>query len=122
MAESVVTPVLSSYPQGVVNLGGSLQLSGTLTIGAGTYATNGLPCEFRTLAAGVSQSLAPVATELYSPSSGYIYQYDPVHLTVRIFLGGAAVSDPLAELGNGATVPAGVTGDTVQFSTQVFKG
>lgn len=119
---SVATAVLSAYPSGVINLVGALQLNGTLSFSAGTYTAGGLPLAFATLAAGTNPNLGPANCEINSRSSGYQYVYDLTNKTVRIFEGGAAVSEPLAELTSGASLPSGVTGDAPQFTATVIKG
>lgn len=119
---AVATATLFPYPLGVVNVVGALQLNGTLAFAAGTYTAGGLPLSFNTLAAGLNQSQPPLACQIYSPSSGYQYEYDLATQKVRIFQGGAAVSEPLAELASGVAVPAGVTGDAPSFSATVLKG
>lgn len=122
MATSTVTVTLNSYPTGVANVVGGILISGTLAFGAGDYVTNGLPVTLQESVAGARQNVTPPFAAIESPSSGYVYRWDPGHGTVRIFIGGAAVSDPLAELANGTALPAGVTGDTVYFTALAVKG
>lgn len=119
---SVASAVLSAYPAGIINQVGALQLNGTLSFTAGTYTAGGLPLSFAGLAAGINPNLGPASCQIASRSSGYQYVYDLTNKTVRIFEGGAAVSDPLAELGSGSTLPSGVTGDAPQFTATVIKG
>ena len=120
MATSGVT--LNPYPTGVANVLGGILRSGTLAFTAGNYVTDGIPVTFQTGVAGVRQNVKPPFAQVESPSSGYVYRYDPGHGTIRIFQGGAAVSEPLAELANATALPAGVTGDTVYFTALAVKG
>lgn len=119
---AAATAVLSPYPVGTVNLGGALQLNGTVSFAAGTYPAGGVPLAFHGLAAGLNPNVAPASCAVVSPSSGYLYAYDLATQTVRIFEGGAAVSEPAAELATGAALPAGVTGDAPTFSAVLLKG
>ncbi|MGH9439250.1 MAG: hypothetical protein ACRD22_15475, partial [Terriglobia bacterium] len=94
--------------------------AGTLGIAAGgLYQTNGLPLSFSgsEFAPIGTDGSEPVWAEFASPSSGIVYRFDPTYITLRIFVGGPAVSDPLAELASGASV----TADTLNFKADFNK-
>lgn len=119
MALPVLTFAVSDYPSGKDQTHSKIKVYGTLGIAAGgAYQANGLPLDF----AGAEFSpispdeANPVWAELYSPSSGYVYRYDPVHQTLRIFEEGGTAG-PLLEL----TAAASVAADTLQFVAEFNK-
>jgi len=107
---------------------GILEVFGTIAITANpdTYASNGLTLDFTRIASGsptVKASRVPMRVDINAPS-GYVYQY--VNGTtardgkIKI-LTGAAAQSALTELTNGAAIPAGVSGDTINFRA-AFRG
>lgn len=97
--------------------------SGLLNIAAGSYVANGLPINWAAMKAGsVSGSAVLVASLSVTPykvffasksGSGYTYQWDAAHGTVRIFLGGVELTV--------AAIPAAVVADLVQFEAWWIK-
>ena len=129
MANTVATHTVNAYPSGLDSGQRMLYLWGTVSFSAGNYVAGGSPtlgsstCIY---AAGsqiqITSNIAPVQIWYQSvghPPSGYSYSWDQTAQTIRIFQGGAAVSSPLAEI-SGA-LPAGVTGDNVQFEATFVK-
>jgi hypothetical protein len=57
--------------------------------------------------------------------SGYVYAYvkgtDNSNGLIKIFVQDGTATNPLAELGNGTAIPAGVSGDTISFQGR-WKG
>jgi hypothetical protein len=93
----------------------------TLTA-ASTYVTNGLPVPWTkaTNSAGTgivvdsNQTVPYDATFKSNGGSGYDYQWDSVHNTLRIFLAGTEVT-------NGANIPAAVYADVIVFRAYFRK-
>lgn len=120
MALPTLTVAVNAFPAGREVTLDKSHVYGTITIGAGgAYQTNGLPLAFSGVEFFESPGAlaAPVWVELYSAATGFVYRYDPAHGTIRIYEGGAAVSTPLAELANLASV----TADTVQFAATFYR-
>ncbi len=114
MALPTLTYTVNPFPTGRDKTQMNLIVKGSIAIAAGgDYQTNGLPIALS--GPEILTSKQPNWGEVYSPSSGYVYAFDPVHQTLRIFSGGAAVSEPLAELANAAVVAA----DTVLFRFEI---
>lgn len=98
--------------------------SGLVAIAAGNYVTNGLPLTWTAMKSGtISGANVLVASLMLTPykawfastsGSGYTYQWDKVHGTVRIFLGPT-------ELTGGAALPAAVVADLIQFEAWYIK-
>lgn len=119
MALPALTFNVLDYPSGKDSTASKIGVFGSLTIAAGgLYQTNGLPLSF----AGAEfepisvDNAVPVWASFYSPASGYLYFYDPVHQSLRIFEN-AGAAGPLAELANGASVAA----DTAYFQAMFNK-
>lgn len=106
----------------------TLEMYGTLAIGAGDYAAGGLVVNILNFTYGKGQGplpcLPPIEVEIYSQpvvashaAAKFLYSWltgsSLANGQVQIFTGAAAQSG-LAELADGAT-PAGVTGDTLLF-------
>lgn len=108
-----LTFTVGDYPAGKDQTHSKVVVFGSLTIGAGgLYQTNGLPlsfagAEFEPISPDQS---VPVWADFYSPSTGFVYRYDPTHQSLRIWEQ-TTVAGPLVELANGASV----TADTVLF-------
>lgn len=113
MANATASVAVTAFPDGYDNTLSHQWYLGTITVAAGNYPANGIPLTFNT--ADFLTSNTPTFGEILSASSGYTYRFDPTHQTVRIFVQGAAATDPMAEMTTGAAVPAGVTGDTIRF-------
>lgn len=114
MATSTVTATLNAFPNGKDVTLRRAWYFGTMTVGAGTYETNGLP--FTITDPQYTSKDLPSLGSAWSVSSGVQYELDLVHQTLRIFMGGGSSSTgPGVELSNGATVPSIVTGDTISF-------
>jgi hypothetical protein len=117
MATSVVTVSVNSYPDGLDHSTRMVRLYGTIAVGSGTYATNGLAVTFSGLVPGVS---GDVVSAWFGSLKGVDYQYDKTHGTVRIFEAGSSAG-PFVELSNGASIGTEVTGDTISFEAVVNK-
>lgn len=121
MANAVVSATNLPAPLGVERTNTKYHLYGNFTIGpaGASYVANGLPLPSFPNLVGPASSI-PLFGEAYSVTTGYQYVIDTVHNTLRIYEGGAAVSEPLAELAV-AALPAAVTSDTINFHL-VFQG
>ena len=92
---------------------------GTITVSASpaTYTTGGIVTNLET-SSEIKASRTPLAVFVWGVS-GYVYAYIPgsnnSNGLLKIFVQGAAAGDPLAEIGNGDDIPAGVSGDTINF-------
>lgn len=118
MANSAATLTYNNWPSGKTNtVAPSWQVvMGTVAVSAGNYVTNGLALTWKTsgfIPAGLSTTPAFVMFQTQA-ASGYVYTWDLVHNTIRVFES-AGTAAPLAELTGGGATPAGVTGDTIQF-------
>jgi hypothetical protein len=125
MAEAVATPTITE-PSDFT--GRKEIVQGVLAISASpaTYVTGGIPCSF----AGsddIKSSAPPDTVDVKSQPaagtspSGYVYQFCPGTSQANgllAILTGAAAQSPLTELTNGASIPAGVSGDTIYFKAQ----
>jgi hypothetical protein len=111
MSNSASTITYNAFPKGIIPLDNAYKLYGTITIGSGTYPTNGVTLSFST-ASSAPNIQEPYAGVFWSPSSGYVYQFDPVHDTIRVYESAGSAA-PLTEI-SGST-PSGVTGDTIYF-------
>lgn len=115
MAVSTCIFTENSFPSGRALARDKQIFFGIITIGgaSGTYPANGLPLNF-TPGPPVSNT-PPIYGDL-NGVAGYVYVFDPVHQTVRIYQSGveSASAAPLAELATNSTTPSGVTGDTIQ--------
>lgn len=119
MALPTLTVAVNAFPAGREVTLDKSHVYGTITIGAGgAYQTNGLPLAFSGVEFFESPGAlaAPVWVQLYSASSGFQYEYDPTHGTIRIFEQ-TTVAGPLVELANSASV----TADTVQFAATFYR-
>lgn len=114
MALPTLTFTVNPFPTGRDKTQMNLILKGTIGIASGgDYQTLGLPIAL--VGPEILTSKQPNWGEVYSPSTGYVYRFDPVNQTLRIYTGASAVSEPMAELANGASVAA----DTVYFRFEV---
>lgn len=94
---------------------------GTVTIAAGDYATGGLTLSLAN--AAVHAGWLPVWVEILSPTSGYVYRFNPgttlANGKLLIFVQDGTTG-PLKEIAASA-LPAGVTGDTINFRAEFTK-
>lgn len=105
MAATTVTLTASAFPQGVDQTARSHIIRGTAALGSGgTYVTNGLPVSWN-LPENVTPNDAFQAN-FTSPSTGFVYVYDPTNVTIRIFATGTASGDALNELANLTSITA----------------
>lgn len=99
---------------------------GTATLlAASTYVTNGLPIPWTKATNFGGATLLPdsqqtvpydaVFASIGGNGSGYTYQWDSVHDTLRILLAGT-------EVANGANIPAAVYADIISFRAYFLKG
>lgn len=117
MPNATAAATLLAFPNGRRQYLNGVALRATIAVAAGNYPANGIPLSFDVdgaVPAGVADGFAYGTA--YSPSSGFVYQLDPVHQTLRVFVTGTAAGDPLNELASAVAVPAGVTGDTIYAS------
>ena len=110
MTTSVVTSTVNAYPTGIDNTINHTIRIGHLHIGSGDYPATGIPLAFTDFEPPVGGD--PIYVKMYSCTTGYMYFYDPVNKSIRIFQS-AGTAAPLVELST--TTPAGVYGDTVYF-------
>ena len=131
MAATTATITLFNYPRGVDTTQRRLVINGTIAIGASplTYATGGIQLSFlgiknadgSSILLDTNSASAPIVVYLQSVAgSGYVYGWNQSANKLQIFTGAAAQS-PLTELTNGATVPASVSGDVIEFEAQFLK-
>ncbi len=112
MALPTLTTNINPFPTGKDKLQHSQVYKGTVALGAGgEYQTLGLPWS---LSGSEVLNVAGINwAEMYSPSTGFTYRYDPVNKTIRIYEQ-TTVAGPLVELAN----LAAVTADTVYFRAE----
>lgn len=98
MAASTVTVTASQFPQGVDQTARCHIIRGSIAIATGgTYVTNGLPVSW-----DIPENITPndAFQSHFWALDGYVYVYDPTHVTIRIFVTGTAANDPLNEVAN----------------------
>lgn len=118
-----VTLKAYQFPQGVDNTQRRVKVSGTATV-AGTYAAGGfaLTWTFTDVLTGEAvlintSATFPIMAYFTSISgSGFVYGWNKAANKLQIFTG-AAAQGALTELANG-TVPAGVSGDVIEFDAE----
>lgn len=125
MAEATVTVTITHQP-GII--GGMQFVMGTLavTAAAATYDEGGLDLSFAL--AGIKSSRAPLHVQVKGRGeSQLLFEYRFVPGTdnsdgkLRIFGSGANADDPFSELADNAAIPAGVSGDVIEFLA-IFAG
>lgn len=96
-----------------------IHVLGTIAITAGpaTYPANGIPISLVGLE-GMVTAQDPERMRI-DGLSGYVYTYDSVHKTIRIFEAPSVPPAPLDELAADSAIPAGVSGDTISFDAIV---
>lgn len=130
MALSTTSIKIYPFPQGKDNTQRRLHLSGVVAISAspGTYATGGLALSWVALTnslTGASElldttSTTPIMAYFTSISgSGFVYGWNKATNKIQIFTGAAAQST-LTEL-TAAAMPAGVSGDVIEFDASFVR-
>ena len=98
--------------------------TGTVTISASpaTYSMGGIPFNLNNPL--IKASRTPSQVWLYG-QAGYIYVYvkgtDNSNGKLKIFVQDGVATNPLAEMADALAIPAGVSGDTIEFSA-LWKG
>lgn len=121
MATATATFTQYVYPNGLDETGRFERHIGTVAIQASpaTYATGGLALSF--LNESVKSNNPAQQVSIYSVAgSGYVYAYNASTGKVQIFQSAGSAA-PLAELGNGSAIPAGVSGDTIEAQASFFR-
>jgi hypothetical protein len=97
---------------------------GTVAIGASplTYKAGGIVMNLNQT--NIKASRTPEKMNVYG-QSGYIYAYvkgsDNSNGLLKIFVQGAAETDPLEEMADALAIPAGVSGDVIEWDGR-WKG
>lgn len=108
-------------------MGGLLFVFGTLAVDAAadTYDEGGLDLAFTDQL--IKSSRAPLHVEIKGRGTAQVlFEYrfvpgsDNTNGKLRVFGSGANADDPLSELADDAAIPAGVSGDTLDFIA-IFK-
>lgn len=137
MAQAQVTLKVFTFPTGIDTSQRRLTISGlaSITASPATYATGGLgtlvtgAINWQALTdqlTGAAVSLETSATQpimVYFTSvggSGYVYGWNRATNKFQIFTGAAAQA-ALTELTSGAAIPAGVSGDVIEFDADFAK-
>lgn len=137
MAQATVTLKVYPFPYGIDTSNRRMSISGQAVVqaSAATYATGGLgtastgALNWLTLVdqlTGAAVTLETTATQpimVYFTSvggSGFVYGWNKSTNKFQIFTGAAAQSG-LTELTNGAAIPAGVSGDVIEFDADFAK-
>lgn len=137
MAQATVTLKVYPFPNGVDTSQRRTTISGQAAIQASpaTYTTGGLGTattgalnwqalvDQLTGAAVIVETTASQPIMVYFTSvggSGYIYGWNKSTNKFQIFTGAAAQA-ALTELTNGAAIPAGVSGDVIEFDADFAK-
>ena len=93
-----------------IRMNNAMMVVGTITA-SGSYVTGGEALALTTLS-GFLRS--PIKVEIEG-IAGYKYEWDAANAKMLTRYGGAAVSNPMAQI-PAAAYPAGVTGDTITFT------
>ena len=137
MAQATVTLKVYTFPNGIDTSQRRTSISGQAVISASpsTYVTGGLGTlvtgainwqaltDQTTGAAVLIETTATQPIMVYFTSvggSGYLYGWNKATNKFQIFTGAAAQS-PLTELTSGAAIPAGVSGDVIEFDADFAK-
>lgn len=100
------------------NIGNFYEVIGTIAISASpaTYTGGGIACNF--FQDLVKAQSAPVLVVI-TGESGFIYAYvvgaDASAGLLKVFVQDGVSGNPLAEIANSTTVPAGLSGDVISF-------
>jgi len=121
MATATAVGSIDAFPNGRDNTMNQAVIYGTIAITASpaTYATGGLAITWPQKDNRYSNNSGnPWWAEIVS-ISGSGYQYNYIRSTNKLqILTGAAAQSPLAELTNAASIPAAVSGDTIEFRAE----
>jgi hypothetical protein len=131
MAAATVTLKLYPFPQGIDNTQRRVHISGVAAIAASpsTYTTGGLPTNFQAITnvltgatdfLNTNQAVPIMAYFTSINGSGYVYGWNKATNKLQIFTGGAAQS-PMTELTGGATIPAAVSSDVIEFDASFVR-
>lgn len=130
-----VTPKLYTYPKGIDNTQRCTYARGTVSIGgSGNYVAGGIPITW-TFDAGLKVVGNPFQVTFFSEGyvynstaslliGGYEYIWNVANNTLQIMAlssGSAGSSPAYQELGNGDSIPAAVTNDTIAFEAVFVK-
>lgn len=118
MANAVATAtVAKSWADSAYHVLGTLAISANPAV----YVTGGIAMNLNQ--SDIKASRLPIMINVIG-QSGYIYEYVPgtdnSNGKLKVMVQGAAETDPLEELAASA-IPAGVSGDTINFSA-IYKG
>lgn len=119
MANAIATVTYLAFPNGKDQTQRRELLYGNVGLSAGgLYPPNGIPLNWAALSASgaremiLSSASQPQYCVFFSQAGGgYLYVFDVVHNTLRIFSGGV-------ELANGAAI----TADTIGFRAEYVRG
>lgn len=115
MSLPVLTTTLNPFPTGKDKLQHSQVYKGEVVIATGgDYQTSGLP--WALAGPGVLGTAAINWCEMYSPSTGFTYKYDPVNATIRIWQPGATTGT-IANTVTQPTVTSTSTAPTITTSS-----
>lgn len=106
MATSKVTYTPLNFPNGKKMFMDGRCHFGTIAIAAGDYPATGLPISLAGVLYGAPPN--PYFGVIYSQSSGYVYFFDKVNQSIRIYQSAGSAA-PLAEIAT--TTPSGVVSD-----------
>lgn len=119
------------WPKGIDNSQHRIHVNGVCAV-AGTYAAGGFALSWTTMVDSVTGQAVILNTTSTAPfiawfqsaaGTGYVYQYNVSTNKLQIFVVEAVALSTqyaLTELANG-TVPAGVSGDTIQFEAEFVR-
>jgi len=117
-ASFVTTTVTQQVVDGVYRVYATLAIAPS----ALTYITGGIPMNLNQ--SNIKASRTPLQVNVFG-SSGYIYVYVPgsdnSNGLLKIFVQGAAETDPLEEMANALAIPAGVSSDVIN-AVITYKG
>ena len=119
MATGTATCSTDAYPNGRDNTMNQAILYGTVAISASpaTYATGGLVVTWPKTDNRYDNNSGNPWWADFKGIAGYVYVY--IRSTNKLqILTGAAAQSALTELTNGGAIPAGVSGDTVEFRAE----
>ena len=124
MALPSLTTTINPFPSGRDKTQKWQIYKGEIAIGSGgLYATNGVPYALQ--GAAVLTSTPIDWMEMYSLTAGFVYRWDPVHKTIRIYQGAAgsgsiastAASSAVTGTGAASALTATATAPTITTTT-----
>jgi len=125
MATATATLTQYAYPKGRDNTQRRSIIYGTCAIqaAAATYAAGGLAITWSQIAER-NPTTTPAVAWFYSnapvSTNDYIYVWNKSTNKLQIYTGAAAQTG-LTELTDGASIPAGVSGDTIEFRAEFLR-